>query len=87
LPAGATLIGFQGYCNSSNLLGLQPICIIVQPAKWLAPSIETQPFVNTLPVSTLGVGYNSFLGSALPNSALTAAPVPALTRGRKAKSL
>ncbi|CCI19542.1 conserved hypothetical protein [Microcystis aeruginosa PCC 9807] len=85
LPAAATLIGFQGYCNSSNLLGLQPICIIVQPAKWLAPSIETQPFVNTLPVSTLGVGYNSFLGSALPNSALNSSACTSVDQGAQSE--
>jgi hypothetical protein len=87
LPQGATLIGFQGYCNSNNLVGLQPICISVQPAKWLAPSIETMPFVTTLPVSTLGVGYNSFLGSGLPNSALNSSACVSVNQGAQNEAI
>lgn len=70
-PSGCAFIGFQGR-SGAELNALQPIVIDIQPAKWRAPSVTPQPFTETLPVATIGVGYNTFIGSALPNSALEA---------------
>ncbi len=71
LPSGCVLVGFQGR-SGSYLNSLEPIVIQLQPAKWIAPSIVPQPYTEVLPVAAIGVGYNTFTGSALPNSALNA---------------
>lgn len=70
LPEDCVLVGFQGRCGA-YLNALEPIVINIQPAKWIAPTLVPQPYVETLPVAAIGVGYNTFTGSALPNSALT----------------
>ena len=72
LPSGCVVVGFQGR-SSSELNALEPIVIQLQPAKWIAPSILPQPYTNVLPVAEIGVGYNTFTGSAMPNSALSGA--------------
>ncbi|PZN73005.1 MAG: hypothetical protein DM484_23485 [Candidatus Methylumidiphilus alinenensis] len=67
--ANQILVGFQGRCGA-YLDQLQPIVIEIQPAQWVAPSLTPQPYSEVLPVSEIGVGFNTFTGSALPNSAL-----------------
>ncbi|MEB3317362.1 MAG: jacalin-like lectin [Cyanobacteriota bacterium] len=72
LPAGCVLVGFQGR-SGSYLNALEPIVIQLQPTKWIAPSLTPQPYTEVMPVAAIGVGYNTFTGSALPNSALSGA--------------
>lgn len=67
---GCVLVGFQGR-SGADLNALQPIVIEIQPAIWKAPSLTPQPYSEVLPVAAIGVGYNTFTGSALPNSALS----------------
>jgi hypothetical protein len=70
LPAGCVFVGFQGR-SGSYLNSLEPIVIEIEPARWQAPSLTPQPYTEALPVAAIGVGYNTFTGSALPNSALS----------------
>ena len=78
VPTGAILIGFQGR-SGSYLNQLQPIVIDIQPAQWVAPSLTPLPYTEVLPVSEIGVGYNTFTGSALPNSALNPTPAASIS--------
>ena len=68
-PSGAVVVGFQGR-SGSYLNQLQPIVVELEPARWDAPSIQPSPYNTVLPVGEIGVGYDTFTGSALPNSAL-----------------
>ncbi|MFN9623138.1 MAG: jacalin-like lectin [Cyanobacteriota bacterium] len=70
LPEDCVLVGFQGRCGA-YLNALEPIVINIQPATWIAPSLTPQPYFEALPVAAIGVGYNTFSASALPNSALS----------------
>lgn len=70
LPEGCVLVGFQGRC-AEYLNALEPIVINIQPAKWMAPSLTPQPVTEAMPVAAIGVGFNTFTGSAMVNSALT----------------
>jgi trimeric autotransporter adhesin len=79
-PAGTNLIGFQGHCGS-YLDQLQPIVIALEPAGWRAPVIEPPPYSTTLAVAGLGVGFDTFTASALPNSAIVAAPAGLASQG------
>jgi len=69
LPSGCVLVGFQGR-SGTYLNALEPIVIQIQPARWVAPSLTPQPYSQVLPVAAIGVGYNTFTSSALPNSPL-----------------
>ncbi|MEI7867230.1 MAG: jacalin-like lectin [Candidatus Methylumidiphilus sp.] len=83
--ANQILVGFQGHCGS-YLNQLQPIVIDIQPAKWVAPSLTPQPYTEVLPVSEVGVGFNTFTGSALPNSALNATASVTSSQGLQSAS-
>ena len=69
LPSGTNLLGFQGH-SGTYLNQLQAVVIDIQPARWAADSLQPLPYTTVLPVSGIGVGYDSFSSSALPNSAL-----------------
>ena len=69
LPSGTNLIGFQGH-GGTYLDQLQAVVIDIQSARWEADSLQPLPYTTVLPVSGIGVGYDSFTGSALPNGAL-----------------
>jgi hypothetical protein len=87
--AGQVLVGFQGTTSGTNneyLSQLQPIVIDIQPAKWVAPTLTPQPYTEVLPVSEVGVGFNTFTGSALPNSALNTAASVTSSQGVQSAS-
>ena len=68
--AGEVLIGFQGtegdYVNQIQLITVQ-FC----PATWSGQLVVPAAFPIPYPVGQLGLGFNSFLGCALPNTAIT----------------
>lgn len=73
---GEVLVGFQG-SSGDYLNQLQAISIQLQPSVWTPPLIESPAGSVTIPVTGIGVGYDSFTGSAMPNSAV----VPPATVG------
>jgi hypothetical protein len=68
---GEVLVGFQG-SSGSYLNQLQPITLQFQPSAWNTPLLATANAQPALPVTGLGVGFNTFINSALPNSAAVA---------------
>ena len=69
--AGEVLVGFQG-SSGSYLNQLQPITIQFEPSEWSTPLLATANAEPALPVTGLGVGFNTFINSAMPNSAAVA---------------
>ena len=66
---GEVLVGFQG-SSGDYLNQLQPISIHLQPSVWTPPVVNDPSSLVTLPVTGIGVGYNTFTGGAMPNSGI-----------------
>jgi hypothetical protein len=68
---GEVLVGFQGACGT-YLNQLQLITLQFQPSLWSPPLLVSSDPDPSLPVTGVGVGYNTFLNAAMPNSAAVA---------------
>jgi len=80
--SGEVLVGFQG-SSGSYLNQLQPITIQFQPSVWTPPLLAPTYGDSALPVTGVGVGFNTFLNGAMPN---TAAVAPATVASQNVSS-